>query len=402
MSEVEFLDIRNYKLSDFTVPPTSVKPHEFMDKGQKNVYHTFNLLYKGKPFYILVGGISYGIGAKNKKGDEESAPGSAIPGMVSISQAPANANNNNAGSEEEKAEKYQIAFQLTDKPAPNNWTPEEVEMINFLSDGIRQILGDALARETNVINQINPTILADAAKQLKSETTDPANAGKFVTDEARFARFKEITKSVIMGKATKKVYRKKNKAAPGAESNAMSFMDENASYDISSFPSCYGDVVMYKKKGSDVVDHKTKYYKSVEGLPEDDWPEMTFDELMAIKGFKGEGGLRLDTVFAGANGVISIQSKWGEIVYEKSVAMGGFGHSGRMVRARGPVVRDPALRAASTAITAGADGKNVLVQQPMMAPPMQQQMSAPVFDPTQIPGLPPSFNGGVSVTGFPQ
>jgi len=367
MAELIKVDLLGvYDDNDFDVDPLSVNVREFIDKGQKQKYFTASLKYRGQEPFFVVEGNSYGIQQGNENKDEEKGPEMSAPaGMVSLAPP--------VKKEDEKKEKWQISVVMTEKPSPKDWTREEAQRIEFLDNRLRRILSNALSRHVDIVSKVVPSVIAAAQQKLIQEMqTTPQNF--YHTDPNQIellkaSRFQAIISDVIYDKITKKVYRKKKDQKDGAQIN---FMDANAIYDETKYPTLYSSIQSYISKKTKKEEYVTKYYKGDKELLESEWKSLSHAEAVALGSHTVEVGVKFSDLFIGGNSTISIQLKAAEIVLYKPIQLGAMGHKGRLIVNTNPEVkRDQRLVTKSPIVAVG--NNNNIPQQPQMV-----QMGVPV------------------------
>jgi hypothetical protein len=418
MTELIKVDLLGvYDDNDFDVDPLSVNVREFMDKGQKQKYFTASLKYRGQEPFFVVEGNSYGIQQGNENKDEEKGPEMSAPaGMVSLAPP--------KKEEDNKKEKWQISVIMTEKPAPKDWTREEAQRIEFLDNRLRRILANALSRHVDIVSKVVPSVIAAAQQKLIQEMqTTPQNF--YHTDPNQIellkaSRFQAIISDVIYDKITKKVYRKKKEQKDGAQIN---FMDANAIYDETKYPTLYSSIQSYISKKTKKEEYVTKYYKGDKELLESEWKSLSHAEAVALGSHTVEVGVKFSDLFIGGNSTISIQLKAAEIVLYKPIQLGAMGHKGRLIVNTNPEVkRDQRLVTKSPIVAVGnnnnasqptgqqiqmteAFGTNLLQQQALQYQQQQAQQqyvandqtaASNVFNPNTIAGIVPGI-GGVQV-----
>jgi len=183
------------------------------------------------------------------------------------------------------------------------------------------------------------------------------------------SRFQAIISDVIYDKITKKVYRKKKDQKDGAQIN---FMDANAIYDETKYPTLYSSIQSYISKKTKKEEYVTKYYKGDKELLESEWKSLSHAEAVALGSHTVEVGVKFSDLFIGGNSTISIQLKAAEIVLYKPIQLGAMGHKGRLIVNTNPEVkRDQRLVTKSPIVAVG--NNNNIPQQPQMV-----QMGVPV------------------------
>lgn len=331
-------------LMDFDINPENVRTIKFKDeKGMEQSFDTVPLRYKGLPPYIVVERECYGVqSAEFKKKDAVKKPAAgaehgmnpvSTSGMITLPstlQQLSASVPEDVGDDENKEKpriqkrKLQVALKLTEKPHPDDWTPEEAAVIKFCNDGIRKIWSHVLSRHLAVLNSACPNIIPAVQETLGNDFQDPDIAAKYCTDELRHQYMITQIQKAIYNKFTKKVYRKKIKAAPGQK------FDMNANpYDLTSNPGLYPLVKNYvdQKTGEEIVN--SNFYKIADGLPQQEWPSVTLDEAMEHGRCRATLSIYFDEPFLGG-AVLSPKFNVGECYLGEKIASKQ-GYKGRMV-----------------------------------------------------------------------
>lgn len=334
-------------LNDFDIDPEKVKTINFTDeKGMPQSYDTVRLTYKGLPPYILLSDVeSYGAqladfkgkaddkkkGGKpgeygmNGKGKEEDA--APVPGMIklppTIQMLDASFPEGAAAEEAKdklKKRKVQVALKLTEKPHPDQWTPQEVTIIGFLENGLRRIWAHVLSRHLAVLNAAHPSIIPAVQEEMASEFQDPAVASKYNTAELQQKYMIEKIRRATYNKFTKKVYRKKIKAVPGQK------FDMNANpYDLTSCPGLYPIVRNFIDAAKNEEICSSKFDQLVDG----EFVPMTLDDALKYGRCRITISVLFDNSFLGS-AVLSPKIEVGEVVFLEKIASKS-GYSGRMI-----------------------------------------------------------------------
>jgi hypothetical protein len=293
-----------------------------------------------------------------------------------------------------------------------------------LDNRLRRILANALSRHVDIVSKVVPSVIAAAQQKLIQEMqTTPQNF--YHTDPNQIellkaSRFQAIISDVIYDKITKKVYRKKKEQKDGAQIN---FMDANAIYDETKYPTLYSSIQSYISKKTKKEEYVTKYYKGDKELLESEWKSLSHAEAVALGSHTVEVGVKFSDLFIGGNSTISIQLKAAEIVLYKPIQLGAMGHKGRLIVNTNPEVkRDQRLVTKSPIVAVGnnnnasqptgqqiqmteAFGTNLLQQQALQYQQQQAQQqyvandqtaASNVFNPNTIAGIVPGI-GGVQV-----
>lgn len=399
MAELVQVDPFNYDIERFDIDPKSLKPQSFKDEktGKDQTYFTGTLLYCDptdnifRPPFFLVEGDSYGV----QKADENRQKGpdakQVLPQMVQLPSALAPG----ANQTDPKKEKWQVSISLSAKPAEKEWTKEEGQLINFIDSQLRRILAHVLVKRIEILSTIGSKAIDGAREALGKEMMQ--YPGKYADQQSQLARMKELIEDLLYNTISRKVYRAKKKAAadaPGA-TGGLNLLDASAGYDETKYPTLYSGITSFINKTTKAEEFMSRYYKFVEGEPEESWPQLTHPEALALGRYRIRVANRFDSIYFGAS--IAPQIKAAEIVFLKAIA-GGLGHKGRLIKAGPEVVRSPHLITRTAIQPTGVNNNN--------APQQNFQPAAPVsmtFDPNAlagvqgIPGLPaPQIVGGGS------
>jgi hypothetical protein len=317
------------------------------------------LKYRGQEPFFVIEGNSYGIQQGNDNKDEEKpAEMSAPTGMVSLPSA--------AKKEEEggKKEKWQLSVVMTEKPAPKDWTKDEAQRIDFVDNRLRRILANALSRRVDIISKVVPTVIVSAQQKLMQEIgafpqnfyhTDPQQA-----EILKAARFQSIISDVILDKITKKVYRKKKDQKEGGQIN---YMDPNAIYDETKYPTVYSTIQSFVSKKTKKEEYFTKYYKGDKEIAETEWKSLSHAEAVALGSHTVEAGIKCSDLFFGGNGTISLQLKAAEVVFYKAIQLGSMGHKGRLITNTNPEIKRDVRLVTRTAIQPVGNNNNAIPAQ---------------------------------------
>lgn len=329
-------------LMDFDIDEEKVREIKFKDeKGMDQKYVTVPLTYKGLPPYLVVERECYGVqSAEFKKKDDgkkkdagEHGVANDATGMITL---PADLQKLDATQPEDgtaegeqkkvriQKRKLQVALKLSEKPHPDDWTPEEAAVIKFCNDGIRKIWAHVLSRHLSVLAGASPNIIPSVQESLAADFQDADVCAKYCTDELRQKYMIEQIRKAVYNKFTKKVYRKKSKPAPGQK------FDMNATpYDLSSCPGLYPLVKNYvdQKTGEEQVN--THFYQLVDGLDQSEWPEICLDDAMKYGRCKVTAAIYFDEPFLGT-AVLSTKFNVGEVYLGEKIESRQ-GYRGRMV-----------------------------------------------------------------------
>lgn len=332
------IDISNpeaYLAENFVIDP-QIESRSFKGAdGKVNAYNTGTLLYKCideesgqevlRPPCFVMDGDSFGLQLANEQ--KETTPAPQVPGMVSI-QAKPNAN---------KRDKYQVAVYITQKPVRREWSEVETNIIEFFSTVLPNILADRLSANLTLLQQAMPNIVTDAQATFQEQMQTSEAQQKYPTQEAQMQLLAQIAKAKIKSKVSKKVYRKKK---PKKEGETVNYLDPEAQYDPTKKPMFYIPCQHFVSKKTQQQVFITKFYKMVEGVSELEWPELTYEEALELGAYNVTVATRFDGLYFGAS--ISPQMKVAECVFNKPVKF-GLGHTGRIVRARGPIKKNTRL-----------------------------------------------------------
>lgn len=394
-NDFAIVDINNYNIDAFDMDPSSVKKQTFKDDktGKDNSYYTGVLTYHGKAPMLVVEGDTYGVQKQdeNKKkegGDDEVSPPGALPlpNLVQLPSAlaPSGAVPGAAGGAYVKKEKYQIAFKLSGNPAPASWTPQEKRMVDFLDNDIRRILAHVLAKRLPILTAMNSPVITDAQQQIMEEMSDPNKAAALMTQEAQLIRFTQIVKDKLFGKISRKCYRKKKKAVPGAPVNIM---DASAQYDETSYPTLYASIMNYIDKTTKQEVVSTVYKKFYEDVAPEQYPTLTHAEALAMGNYHCQGGIRFDGIYFGT--AYSPQLKAGNVTFVYPVSGGGGAKNSKIVMPA-PVIKKDSRLVQRSAIQPGPAGAPTVPVETNTTPQnYQPTYNAPVaFDPSGLAGVP--------------
>lgn len=371
----------DYDINLFDIDIKSVEPQSFVDSktGQTQTYFTGKLLYNGKEPFMLIKGPSYGVQKSDKKKGDDDAP-APVQGMVQLPSAPAK-----AGPEETRKDKWQIGIKLSEKAPQKEWSPSETTLVNFFDRDLRVIIARVLSKKVEILTKIGSNAIADTQQKFASEMQDPSNAGKYDTQEAQLARFTTILADTLMGKISRKVYRKKKEQKEGAPINLM---DMSSQYDETKWPTLYASMQNWISKKTKEEEFGTDYYKFVEGALEADWPKLTHAEAVALGWYEVQAAVKFSDMYFAAS--IAPQLKCLEIAFMKAIESGGSRH-GRLIKAPDSVPRNPRLIQRSAIQPAGAKteekGKEEAGAAP--APFVLPQATAPMaFNPATLNNIP--------------
>ncbi len=399
LSDFVPIDINNYNIDDFNMDPTTVKKQTIKDeKGKDTTYWNGTLTYKGKIPILIVEGDTYGVqkedSNKNKKKDEEGG-GSSIPGAMPLPSlailpsalSPAGPAGAPGGTETyTRKTKYQIGLQLSARPEPANWTPEENRLINFLENDMRAILAHVLVKNLQtILVVIGATIISEGQKQLMEDMSDPSKAQLLSTPDGQMKHFSQILQKLLMSKIARKAYRAKKKAQPGA---AFSITDVNSQYDETKYPMLYASIMNFVDKTTKQEVVTTTYKKYDADLTPDLYPSLTHEEAVAMGNYHIQEAIRLDKTYFGAS--FSSQLQVGNAVMVYPVSGGGAKNTKIVMPA--PVIKKDMRLVQRSAVQPGQGGNapTIAVSQPA---PVQQQASFQVggvsaFDPSSLSGVP--------------
>jgi len=340
--------------NDFEIDDTTIKSNEFTGPdGKKQVYFTASWKYKGQEPCFIEKGSSYGIQKGDDKPEGEGgATPAAPPGMVQLPSAPKNG--------DKKKEKWQVAVIMTKKPAPKDWTLDEAKKIDFLENGLRRILARVLTRRMEIVQKTCPNIIVEAQKKfLKDIQENPQSyiaATETDVNILKAQKFQAILCEAIYDKITKKVYRKKKEQKEGAPIN---FMDPNAIYDDTKYPTLYSTIQSFISKKTKEEVFVTQYYKGDEKLPETEWKTLSHAEAAALGSHVIEAAVKYGDIFFGGNGTISIQLKAAEVVFFEAIQLGNIGHKGRLITNTNPDVKRDTRLVTRTPIMPVGNNNNI-------------------------------------------
>ncbi len=412
MAELVQVDPFNYDIDRFDIDPKSVKPQSFKDEktGKDQTYFTGILLYCDptdniyRPPFFLTEGDSYGI----QKADENKKDTAVKPVLPQMVQLPSALAPGAQTSTDGKREKWQVSISLSAKPAEKDWTKEEAHLISFIDSQLRRILAHVLVKRIEILQTIGSKAIDGAREALGKEMQQ--NPGKYNTQEAQLSRMKEMIEDLLYNTISRKVYRAKKKAAPEAPGapGGMNLLDASAGYDETKYPTLYSSIPSFLNKTTKTEEFVSRYYKFVDGEPEENWPQLTHPEALALGRHRVRVANRFDNIYFGAS--IAPQIKAAEVVFLKAIS-GGLGHKGRLIKAGPEVPRTPHLITRTAIQPAGANNNN----RPELGAPQQNfQPAASVsmaFDPNALAGVPgigglpaPQIVGAGSfapVTAFP-
>lgn len=335
MTELTFVDINNYDINKFDIDPKAIDTYSFIDsKGTKVENNYGSLTYNGLPPYFVVEGDSYGLQVANKNEDNPTANNS-VGGMVQLPPT------NNTTTK--KKDKWQTSLKLTIKAPEKEWTDAERRMIEFISIDIKKIYAHILTRpdRLSILQKASPKIIHAAQETFQTEMTTDGH--KYPDQQSQLIRMTQLIKNQIINKTSNKVYRKKKKAPGGDEVNLLTSTVE---WDETKHPTLYVDMAYYQEKvngkptGKDIF--ITKFYQYEEGVPEDQWKELSYQEVARKGGQRFEEGVRYDRIWFGADSMAP-QLKAAEVVCKKDISMSGLGHTGRLVRAKGEIKKNQKL-----------------------------------------------------------
>lgn len=402
----------------YDIDPSTIKSKKFFDKkaGKESFYTTGTLLYRDprdnlfKPPFFLVEGDSYGLqkGNGNKEQPKDGAA-PAIPGMIPLGQpfppmanlpgqqqpgAPA------AGAEGGDKDKWQIAIQLSEKPAERDWTPKEKGVIDFIDTLIRKILCFVLCKRIEIVNKVCPNVVIAAREQFQERHQVPN--GQAPSPE-QMAYFQEVLKDKIYGKISRKVYRKKLEQKK--EGSAFNPLDASGQYDDTKFPTLYAGVPSFVDKATKVEKFtKTVFLQYLPDVSEEDWPKLSQAEAVAKGAQHVQVGVRFDDVYFGAS--IASQPKAAEVAFMRATQGGGM-HKGRMIKAPEGVPRNTRL---ITRTNLGSDGGAPVASAEAGGIEPVNPLNSGVlreFNPgliSSVPGIgsgvPQQFQGGTQVQQF--
>lgn len=398
-------------LMDFNIDPQKVRTIKFTDeKGMAQSFDTVPLTYKNLPPYFVIERECYGIQSAEfkKKTDEKKEGGehgmaqmaNDVTGIITLpatlekldSTVPEEGGD---GAEKEKVRiqkrKLQVAIKLTEKPNPDDWTPEEAAVIDFCNNGIRKIWAHVLSRHLGVLNNAAPNIITTVQETIATDFQDPEIANKYNTDDSRNKYMNDQIRKTVYAKFTKKVYRKKIKRAPGEK------FDMNANqYDLSSNPGLYPLVKNYvdQKTGMEIV--STNFYQTVEGIDQSKWPSVCVDDAMEYGRCRVEAAIYFDEPFLGGS-VLSPKFNVGECyLLEKIESRQGY--RGRMVvRKRTPQDRSKIVK--KTVTMEGTKATQTIPTGPATTIPQMQQipqaqnLGPQSFNPQGLSMMAPDANG---------
>lgn len=413
LSDFSVVDINNYDINAFDMDQSSVKKHTVKDeKGKDTTFWNGTLTYHGKIPLLIVEGDTYGVqkedeNKKKKDGDDNSAiniPGAIpLPNIVQLPSALSAAPQGGSGSTGTDAyvrkTKYQIGMQLSARPEPANWTPEEARLIDFLENDMRRILAHVLVKKLPILTMIGAAVIGDAQKQLVEDMRDPSKAPTLANSDAQMAHFQKLLQNLLMGKIARKAYRKKKDAQPGA---AFNLTDVNSQYDETKYPMLYASIMNYNDKTTKQEVVTTTYKKFEPDMSPDQYPSLTHAEAVAMGNYHIQEAVRLDKTYFGAS--YSSQLQVGNAVFVYPVAGGGPKNTKIVMPA--PVIKKDARLVQRSAVQPGQGGNAPTVPISSGNPAPQVHAALPVgaglaFDPSSlagIPGLsmPPPMNYGQS------
>jgi len=404
LSDFAIIDVNDYKIEDWDIDPSTIEKRSFKDeKGKDQSYFNGGLTYKGKTPLLVAEGDSWGVqeedeSKKKKMNDQEGGdvPGATpLPSLVQLPVGLAAAAPTTGADGKEiyvKKKKYQVSIILTVKPAPKDWTPAEKRLIEFLDVDLRRIIAHILSTKMEILQTMQAPVVTDAQLQLNEEFQDPTKNQNLMTPEGQMARFTQIVKDKLMGKITRKVYRKKKQTKNGEKINLM---DANSQYDETASPTLYAGVMNYIDKQTKEEVVTTVYNKFMEGVTPDQYPTLTHAEALAMGRYHMQAGIRLDQLYLGAS--YSVQSKAGNLTFVYPIQGGGAKNSRIVMPA--PIKRDNAL-IQKYAINPGAGNSGPVASPVQAAAPVASYTAPPpaikvAFDPSQIPGIsgiPAPFN----------
>ena len=381
--ELILVDPLNYDINLFDMDAGSIKP------GREGGTFYGTLTYDGKVPFFLAEGDTYGIQKAQSQKEREEAKNKTPKLPSAIVQLPSAIEA--AGDNEEKEakrDKWQVAIRLSAQPAQNDWTEPESKLIDFIDNGIRKILAHVLAKRVDILNKIGSNVITDAQERFRAEMLDPTIAAKYPDQAAQMARFQQIIVDILPGKVSRKVYRKKKDKK---ESVPMNLMDAGAAYDETKYPTLYSTIQSIRDKQSNKEVFLTKYYKFVDGVPENEWPTLSHEEAIDLGWYRDNVANRFDSVFFGTS--ISPQIKAAEIVFLKAIG-GSMGHKGRLIHAAPEIPRNSRLVTRSAIQPAGAPMSPVAS--------LQQQAEAVASVPAVVAANPaPVSSSPAEITGAP-
>jgi len=334
MTELIFVDPNNYDINRFDIDPASIDIKTFPGPDGNDITNIYGTLtYEGKPPFFLIEGDSYGLQKANNKDDDTQQANTSVQNMV---QLPSNQ------KAKKKKDKWQTAVKLSTKPAEKDWSDKERRLVEFISVDIRKIYATVLSRpeRIQILQKVNHKILEEAQRKFQEEMAhDPS---KYPEQDSQLARMRQLIYVEVMGKVTNKVYRKKKKPSEGQQVNLLA---SAVQYDETRHPTLYVDMIHFTDKQTTKENFITKFYQYEEGVPESQWKELTYLEVIKKGWQRFEEGIRFDRIWMGNS--ISPQLKAAEVVCKADI-QGGMGHKGRLIRARGEIKKNQRLVTRST------------------------------------------------------
>lgn len=398
------IDPKNYDINKFTMDPASLKEQSFTgEKGENISYYNGTLKYDGKIPFFSIEGDTYGVqkdSDKNKKGkkDGETAlPKGAMPlpvisqlppGLGAAPSQPVQTLGPDGKPIPKKKEKCQVAFILTEKADPKQWTQAEQDFIRFLETDLRKILATVLVRNINIVSTIAPSVIPEAQRKIQEEMMDPEKRKNLMDTASQQARFAQIVYDLVYSLTVGKAYRQKKKAPPG-ETLKIDIMDPNSQYDLTKFPSVNATIMNYIDKDTKEEVVSTVYQKYVDGVDPSQFPFLTHAEALALGRYRFQGGIRLDKTYLGTKS-ISSQLQVGRLLALNPIASTSSSNTGISMPV--PVVKKDSRLVQRTIIQPGG-GSAPLNGVPYGAPPPVGAPANGGFDPAAAFAGVPGFGG---------
>jgi len=375
MTELVLIDPTNYDPALFDINIASIEGRSFKDdKGQTVTYHNGVLTYDGRPPFFLKEGDTYGIQKAGNKKEEGHHANTSVQGMVQLPSTNPNA--------KKKRDKWQVAMKMTENAAPSDWTDKEQRLIDFVDKDLRNIIANILTNKLQMLQKVMPNVIIAGQEAFDKEKSENPTIGQL--DQAgQFAKLKEHIKSQTLSKISKKIYRKKKKEEK--EKGQFDLLNANSQFDETKHPMIYANLIHYPNKTTKKEEFITKFYQFKEGIPENEWPELSHAEAVAKGWQRMECAFRFDALYFGST--ISTQLKAAECVLKKDISS-GLGHKGRLIKARGDIKRNQRLVTRSAIQPAGVQNSN---NAPVESTPTQTIDSlamSQVFNPSALDNIP--------------
>lgn len=370
MTELILVDPNNFDLELFDIDISSIDERSFKDaKGQTVTYYNGELTYDGKPPFFLNEGDTYGIQKAGNKKEEEASQNTSVQGMTVLPSTNTNT--------KKKRDKWQVAMRVTEKPEPKNWTDEEKKTINFVDSDLRIVIANILCIKVEILQKVAPNIIIAAQEAFQAEQA--ADPSKYPDQESKMTRLREHIKTQTLSKISKKIYRKKITKNDGG--GQFDLLNASSQFDETKHPMIYSNLIHFPNKITKVEEFVTKFYQYKEGIAENDWPELSHAEAVAKGWQRMECAFRFDALYFGAT--ISPQIKAAECVLKRDIT-GGFGHKGRLIKARGDIKKNQRLVTRSAIQPVGVN----TVTQNSNNESIDALATSGVFDPSTLNGIP--------------